>query len=356
MRISVPAQLVEEPLRVTQLQNKIADKLRAIPGVTSVGFTNEMPMEAAGEDWDVIYPEGKNDPQNAIPPLYLFKYVSPDFFRTVGTRLVAGRELSWTDVYGRKPVALVSENLAREIWGAPSAAIGKRFRVFPQEPWQEVVGVVEDVHEEGLNKKAPEIVYWPPLKTNLFGRGPLSAIRSAAFAIRSERAGTEGLLEEVKRAVWSVNADLPLASVRTMQDVYDQSLAQTSFTLVMLGIASAMALVLGVVGIYGVISYVVGQRRHEIGIRVALGARSGDILRMVLVQGGKFAATGIACGVVASLGLTRLLSAMLFGVSASDPVTFASVVAVLVGVTLLASSIPARRALRVDPMMALRHE
>jgi predicted permease len=356
MRISVPAQLVEEPLRVTQLQNEIADKLRTIPGVTSVGFTNEMPMEAAGEDWDVIYPEGKNDTQNAIPPLYLSKYVSPDFFRTVGTRLLAGRELSWTDVYGQKPAALVSENLAREIWGAPSAAIGKRFRVFPQEPWREVVGVVEDAHEEGLNKKAPEIVYWPPLKTNLFGRGPLAAIRSASFAIRSERAGTEGLLEEVKRAVWSVNADLPLASVRTMQDVYDQSLAQTSFTLVMLGIASAMALVLGVVGVYGVISYVVGQRRHEIGIRVALGARSGDILRMVLAQGGKLAATGIACGVVASLGLTRLLSAMLFGVSATDPVTFASVVAVLVGVTLLASSIPARRALRVDPMMALRHE
>jgi predicted permease len=356
MRISVPAQLVGEPLGVTQLQNEIADKLRVIPGVSSVGFADEVPMEGVGENWDAILPEGKNYPQNAIPPLYLFKYISPDFLRTFGTRLVAGRELSWTDVYGQKPVALVSQNLAREIWGAPSAAIGKRFREFPQQPWREVVGVVEDVHEEGLNKKAPEIVYWPPLGTNLFGPGPLDAIRTVTFAIRSERAGTEGLLQEVKRAVWSVNADLPLASVRTMQDLYDQSLAQTSFTLVMLGIASAMALVLGVIGIYGVISYVVGQRRHEIGIRVALGARPGDVLRMVLGQGGKLAAAGIAGGVVVSLGLTRLLSTMLFAVSATDPVTFASVVALLVAVTLLASSIPARRALRVDPMMALRHE
>jgi len=356
MRISVPAELVKEPLTVTQLENEIAFKLRAIPGVTSVGFGDEMPMEEFAANWDAIFAEGKNYPKNAIPPLHLFRYVSPDYFATLGARLLAGRALSWTDIYGHKPAALISENLAREMWGTPSGAIGKRFREFPQQPWVEVVGVVQDVREEGIGKKAPEIVYWPTLMANLFGPGPLEAIRSATFAIRSERAGTEGLLEEIKRAVWSVNADLPLASVRTMQDVYDQSLAQTSFTLVMLGIAAATALVLGVVGIYGVISYVVGQRRHEIGIRVALGARPGNILGMVLGQGGRLAGAGIACGLAASLGLTRLLNTMLFGVSATDPVTFASVIAVLVGLTLLASSIPAWRALRVDPVTALRHE
>ena len=356
MRISVPAELVKEPLTVTQLENEIAFKLRAIPGVTSVGFGDEMPMEEFAANWDAIFAEGKNYPKNAIPPLHLFRYVSPDYFATLGARLLAGRALSWTDIYGHKAAALISENLAREMWGTPSGAIGKRFREFPQQPWVEVVGVVQDVREEGIGKKAPEIVYWPTLMANLFGPGPLEAIRSATFAIRSERAGTEGLLEEIKRAVWSVNADLPLASVRTMQDVYDQSLAQTSFTLVMLGIAAATALVLGVVGIYGVISYVVGQRRHEIGIRVALGARPGNILGMVLGQGGRLAGAGIACGLAASLGLTRLLNTMLFGVSATDPVTFASVIAVLVGLTLLASSIPAWRALRVDPVTALRHE
>jgi predicted permease len=356
IRLSIPAELVKNPLPVTRIENDIVDRLRAIPGVASVAFADEMPMEGVPANWDAIYVQGKTYPENAIPPLYLFKYVSPDFFKTAGTRLVAGRELTWTDVYGQKPVALISENLAREMWGTPSAALGKQFREFPQQPWREVIGVVQDVREDGLDKKAPEIVYWPPLMTDLFGPGPLNALRSVTFAIRSERTGREGFLNQVRRAVWSVDADLPLASVRTMQDVYDQSLARTSFTLVMLGIAAAMALTLGVIGIYGVISYLVGQRRHEIGIRIALGARPRDILNMVLGQGGKLAAAGIALGLVASLGLTRVLATMLFGVSATDPLTFAAVVAVLLGVTLLASCVPARRALRVDPMTALRHE
>jgi ABC-type antimicrobial peptide transport system permease subunit len=181
-------------------------------------------------------------------------------------------------------------------------------------------------------------------------------VRTVTFAIRSERAGTEGFLKQVQQAVWSVNADLPLAAVRTMQDVYDQSLAQTSFTLVMLGIAAAMALALGIIGIYGVVSYVIGQRLHEIGVRMALGARPRDILHLVLGQSGKLAAAGIGLGLLASFGLTRLMATMLFGVNATDPVTLVAVPLVLIGVSLLASYIPARRAMRVDPMVALRHE
>ncbi len=356
MRISIPGQLVKEPARVIRMQNNITDKVRAIPGVASVGFASGMPMEGFESNWDTISAEGKTYPGGAAPPLYLFEYVSPDFFRTTGTRLIVGRDLTWTDVYGLRPVGLVSENLARDIWGPPSNAIGKRFREFSSEPWREVIGVVQDVREDGVNKKAPQIVYWPSMVANLYGPGAVDTVRTVTFAIRSERAGTEGFLKQVQQAVWSVNADLPLAAVRTMQDVYDQSLAQTSFTLVMLGIAAAMALALGIIGIYGVVSYVIGQRLHEIGVRMALGARPRDILHLVLGQSGKLAAAGIGLGLLASFGLTRLMATMLFGVSATDPVTLVAVPLMLFAVALVASYIPARRAMRVDPMVALRHE
>ena len=360
MRISIPAVLVPQPQGVTRIQNDIVDKLRTIPGVTSVSFASEMPMEGFESNWDQIVVEGKTYPGNAVPPLYLYEYVSPDFFHTLGTRIIAGRELTWSDVYNLRPVGLLSENLAREMWGSPSNALGKHFREFSEQPWREVIGVMQNVPEDGVNKKAPQIVYWPSLGKNLYGPepvdAPLDAVRTVTFAVRSSRAGTEAFLSEVRRAVWSVNANLPLASVRTMQNVYDKSLAQSSFALIMLGIAALMALLLGIIGIYGVVSYVVGQRRHEIGIRLALGALPQDILYMVLRQGGKLAAAGIGVGVLASFGLTRLMVTMLFGVSATDPFTLAAVVVVLLVVVLLACWIPARRAMRVDPMVALRYE
>jgi len=223
-------------------------------------------------------------------------------------------------------------------------------------PWHEVIGVVQDVPENGVQEKAPKIVYWPTMMANLYGRGPLQAIRSATFAIRSERAGTEALLNEVRQAVWSVNANLPLASVRTMEEVYEKSVARTSFTLVMLGIAGAMALALGVIGIYGVISYTVSQRKREIGIRLALGAQGADVLQMVLRNGAKMAVVGVAIGIAAAFALTQLMTSLLFGVTAHDPLTFMGVVGLLIGVALLACYIPARRAMRVDPMVALRYE
>jgi predicted permease len=355
-RISIPDSLVKDPERVTRIQNEIVDKLSAISGVTSVGFASGMPMEELEAGWDAIYAEGKEYSPDEIPPLRLYKFVSPGFFHTAGTRLVAGRELTWTEVYGKRPVAMVSENLARELWGSPSGAIGRRLRELPSQPWREVIGVVEDVREKGVQENAPEIVYWPTLMTYLYGSGVLDAIRTVTFTLRSERAGTESFLDEVRQAVWSVNASLPLASVRTMQEVYDKSVARTSFTLVMLGTAGAMALVLGIIGIYGVISYTVSQRQREIGIRMALGAQGGDVLQMVLRQGAKMALVGVAIGVGTAFGLTRLMKNLLFGVAADDPVTFAAVAGLLVFIALLACYLPARRAMRVDPMVALRYE
>ena len=356
LRISIPDSLVTEPERVVHIQNEIVDKLGAIQGVKSAAFVSEMPMEGFDSSWDQIYAQDKVYADNTIPPLRLYKYISPGLLQTAGTRLVAGREMTWSEVYGLRPVVMVSETLAREMWGTPSAAIGKRLREFPMMAWHEVVGVVQDVREKGVQETVPEIVYWPPFMENLFGPGPAQAMRTVTFVIRSDRAGTESFLNEVHQSVWSVNSNLPLASVRTMQDVYDKSMARSSFTLVMLGIAAAMALALGIIGIYGVMSYTVSQRQREIGVRLALGAQRGHVLQMVLQQGTKLALAGVAFGIGAGLGLTRLMTHLLFGVTAHDPLTFAGVSSLLILVALVACYIPARRAIRVDPVVALRYE
>jgi predicted permease len=356
MRISIPDSLVAQPEQVTRIQNDVMEKLATIPGVKSAAFATEMPMEGFDSDWDTVFAEGKTYPEGKMPPLLLYKHVSPGFFGAAGTRILAGRDLTWTEVYGLRPVVMVSENLAREMWGTPTDAVGKRLREDPGLPWREVIGVVQDVREKGVQEKAPEIVYWPTLVENLFGHGPAQAIRTVSFVIRSERAGTESFLNEMRQAVWSVNSNLPLASVRTMGEVYDKSVARTSFTLVMLGIAGAMALTLGIIGIYGVISFTVSQRKREFGIRLALGAQGGDVVQMVLRQGAKIALAGVAIGAGAAFVLTRLMKGLLFGVTERDPLTFALVAALLMLVALLACYVPARRAMKVDPVVALRYQ
>src|SRR6516225_1591431 len=356
VRISIPSSLIPEPQLVIRTQNDLADKLAAIPGVTSVGFASEAPMEARDPNWDNVFPEGKVYPGN-VAPLRRYENVSPWFLRTMGARLVAGRELTWTDVYGRRPTVMISDNLAREFWGTPSAAVGKRLRQYPSMPWQEVIGVVQDVRQNGIQEKAPEIVYWPALMRNSFvPNGGLIVTRAVTFVIRSERAGTGGFLTQLRQAVWSVNASLPLASTRTMLEIYDESLATTSFTLVMLGIAGAMAMMLGLIGIYGVISYAVSQRAREIGIRVALGAEPGALCQLFVRYGLALAGAGTAIGLVAAAGLTRLMKSVLFGISPVDPLTYTAVPLVLVSATVLASYLPARRAAAVDPVDTLRAE
>jgi predicted permease len=354
IRISIPGSLIADPELVTRTQNNIVDKLAAIPGVTSAAFADAVPMDGIQTNWNGVQIEGKNEGEHT--PMRLFRYVAPGFFHTSGTRMVAGRELTWTDIYGRRPVAVVSENLARESWGSPSAALGKRFRDLPDTPLFEVVGVVEDVHVNGVQEKAPAIVYWPSMVTGIYGPNTFDATRSATFVVRSDRAGTEAFLSEIEQAVWSVNASLPLASVRTMQEIYSQSLARTSFTLVMLGIAGTMAFVLGIIGIYGVISYAVSQRTREIGIRLALGEQKGQLKWMFVRSALVLTATGVAIGLAAAAGLMQFIKSLLFGVSPLDPLTYVSVLIILALSAILASYLPARRAAGVNPVEALRAE
>ncbi len=354
VQISIPASLIPDPERVIRTQNDVLDKLAALPGVTSAAFTSALPMEGVHGNWDAVFIEGEKYPRGVFPPLRMFKNISPGFFQTVGARLIAGRDYTWADLYGHRHFVIISENLAREAWGSPTAAIGKRLR--SGDPWQEVIGVVQDIRDNGVQEPAPAIAYWPAIMENLYRPGPAVVARSVTFAIRSPRAGTEIFHDQIRQAVWSVNANLPVAAVRTMQEIYDRSIARTSFTLVMLAIAGAMALLLGIVGIYGVISYAVSQRTREIGIRLALGAPLGGLQSMFVRHALALATIGIAIGLAAAIALTRLMSSLLFGISPLDPLTYAAVPLVLLAAAMLASYLPARRASSVDPVEALRAE
>ena len=354
LRINIPSATVKDGEGVIRMQQNIADKIAAIAGVQSVAMTTIVPMD--GQGWhDPIFAEDKAYAEGQLPPLRLFKMISPRLLETMGNRLVTGRDLTWDDVYGRRNVALVSENLARELWGSPGAAIGRRIRENTKGTWREIVGVVGDERADGVDAKAPTIVLWPMRMADFNGE-PDFFQRSPAFVIRSDRAGSSAFVKEVSRAVWSVNPDLPLASVRTLREIYDKSLARTSFALVMLSIAGGMALVLGVAGIYGVISFAVAQRRREIGIRVALGARPAQVTQMFLRQGLLLAAAGTLIGLAGAVLVMRLMASMLFGVSAIDPLTYAGVATGLIGAALLACYLPAARAAGLNPLEALRTE
>jgi predicted permease len=312
-------------------------------------------MSGAEPSWDQILIEGKNY-ENENPPMRLYNYVSPGYFHTAGTRLAAGRDFTWAEIYGLRRIGMVSESLARELWGSPQAALGKRFREFPGMPWYEVVGVVQDVRENGVDQVSPATVYWPSLMGDPAVPETLGAWRTVYFAMRSKRAGTQAFINEMQQAVWSVDSNLPVADISTMQDIYGQSMERTSFTLVMLAIAGTMALALGILGIYGVISYAVPQRTREIGIRVALGANKGRLVWMFVRSALILTIVGMAVGLGAAAGLMSLMRTLLFGISPFDPLTFATVPVALIAAAALASYLPARRTAAVNPVEALRSE
>jgi len=253
-----------------------------------------------------------------------------------------------------RPIGIVSEGLARELWGSPQAALGKRYQEIPSAPWHEVVGVVEDVRENGVDQVSPATVYWPSLMGDPFTPEKLGAWRTVYFTMRSRRAGTQDFINEMQHAVWSVNANLPVASIRTMQEIYSESMARTSFTLVMLAIAGSMAFALGILGIYGVIAYAVAQRTREIGIRMALGAKKSELAWMFVRSALVLTGLGTAVGLGAAAALMRLMRTLLFGISPLDPIAFTAVPLALMAAAALASYLPARRTAAIDPVQALR--
>jgi predicted permease len=329
-----------------RMKQAIVDRLAAVPGVESAGFSgfnDGLPFDGDGRT-NSFFVEGRAAFDAAGSPKEV-QFVSPQFFETLRTPLIAGRTFDWNDVYRDRGTVLVSENLARAAWGSAGAALSKRIGPGRAGPWFEVVGVVKDVHHNGLNQPAPETVVFPVVASD-----------TASFVVRSARVGTTGFLADVRAAVWSINGNLSLANVQTMGDLHQRSMARTSMTLLLLAITGTMALLLGVIGIYGVVSYGVSQRRREIAIRLALGAEPGEVRRMFVRHALVLVGIGVAIGLVAAGGLTRLMTSQLFGVSPLDPLTLLAVALVLVAAAALASYLSAYRVSAFDPIEVLKGE
>jgi predicted permease len=340
--------------RVVRTEQAILDKLAAIPGVSSVAITSSIPM-SGNRSFDPVFSSDHVYKEGELAPLRRFKFISPGFFSTMGIPLVAGRDMTWSEEFEKRPLAIISENFAREYWGSPANAIGKFIHVGSTDPWHEIIGVAGNVYDDGVSQAPSTAVYWPLFQDN-FETQKEMVRRYVSFAIRSPRTGSAAFMSEVQQAVWSINSDLPLADPTTLGELYTKSMARTSFSLVMLCVAGSMALLLGIVGIYGVISYAVSQRTREIGIRMALGAQQKALTGMFVRQGLVLTGIGIAFGLGVAFISMRLMSSLLFNVSPVDPWTYALTTVCIIGIAWLACYLPSRRAAVVNPVNALRAE
>ena len=322
------------------------ERLRALPGVTAAGMVSNLPMSGE-ENIEGLEIEGRPKPKPAEIPLADFRRASPGYFDTMGIRRVRGRLIEERDVEKAPLVAVIDETLARAYWPGEDP-IGKRFRFggFGQtdEPWRTVVGIVGNVRHSGLHVDPRPQLYIPQAQ---LGSG------SQYFVLRTE-GDPKRLIKDARSAVFAVDRDQPVAEILTLEQVVAESMAGRQFNMVLLGVFAALALVLAAVGIYGITSYSVAQRTREMGLRMALGAQPGTVLRMVLREAGALALAGLVAGLVLAFAATRLMASLLFGVPANDPATFASVAAALALVSLFAAYLPGRRATRVDPMAAFR--
>jgi putative ABC transport system permease protein len=334
------------PERMAQFIQTL-DRLRAIPGVESVASSNDFPLD--GQD-TTSYPTIIGDSALAANQQIVvgMHSVSPGYFHEMGIPLLRGRDLSDRDVPSAAPAAVINQAFAQRVWPGQDP-IGKCFRLFQQDandPPDEVVGVVANVKHNGLSEDDSMDAYesvaqqpWP----------------YAVVAVRTAQ-GSEALLPSLRAIIAGYDPDLAVYNVRSMEEIISESLGSRRLTITLVGLFAALALVLATVGIYGVMSYVVAGRTQEIGIRMALGAQPRDVFRLVIGQGMALAGAGLALGLIAAAGLTRFLSSLLFHVHAFDPITYGGVTVLLGGVALLACYIPARRATRVDPLVALHYE
>lgn len=349
--VALPQAVVPAFPRAVLMFERMQDAIGALSGVESVGFTSRVPLAAGGGPQAGFFVENSAAAEIVAPPPSALRYASPRFFETLGTPLVAGRTFEWVDHHEARSVAIVSESFARREWGSAQAALGKRVRMTLAEPWNEVIGVVGDVRHQSLDSGTTDAVY-------LTLGAPLAQFmaRRATFVIRSERVNTAGFLEDLQRAVWSVEPSVPLWEVETLADLHARATAGTALTLILLAITGGMALLLGLIGIYGVLGYMLSQRTREIGIRSALGAGNTQLKRMLVAKVMGPVIVGIGLGLASAAALSRLIESFLFGVTPLDALVYGAAALLLVVTAVIAAYLPARRAARVDPLQALRSQ
>ena len=345
MRLSLPAaQYPAGPSRAAFFQQVIA-RLQSTPGVQSAAALSRLPL-TPGNSGRGLTIDGRPNDGDSDGPSADYRVISPDYFRAMGIPFSKGRDFTERDTADAPGVVIINETMARRYW-PDEDPLGKRLRIDTTgDPWMEIVGVVGNVRHFGLDSQSKAEIYVPYFKDPW----PFMTlvVRSA-----SDLASLPGMM---RNEVWAVDRDLPVPDIKTMDQLLTGSVSGRRFNMLLLGIFAAVALVLAAVGIYGVMSYSVTQRTHEIGIRMALGATQSDVLKLVVRQGMTLALIGVGTGLVASFALTRVLTSLLFAVGATDPATFAIISALLTGVALAACLVPARRAMKVDPMIALRYE
>ena len=354
--IFIPTSQVPDTNRidVLRMQQAIVNQLATVPGVSSVAISTSLPM-LPNPSLDSLYASDHAYKEGDMPPLSVEKFVSPGFFKTMGVPLVAGRDMTWEEELQKRPVVIVSENLARKYWGSSTAAIGKLVHLGSNEPWHEVIGVAGDMYDNGVNQDPPTAVYWGLFQEKFATQKELVG-RYVHYVIRTPRAGSASFFSDSERAVWSVNHDLPLAYNKTLGELYTKSMARTSFTLVLLSVAGAMTLLLGIIGLYGVIAYAISQHTREIGLRMALGAQRATLTRMYVREGLILTAIGVVGGVAVALTTMRLMSSLLYHVTPMDPWTYVAATLSIIAIAWIATYVPSRRAAIVDPVHALRAE
>ncbi|HEX7696526.1 MAG TPA: ABC transporter permease [Candidatus Acidoferrum sp.] len=354
LNIPIPSERYTQATKVRQFYERLLDRAGNIPGVRAVGLTSDLPLNGCGTI--AIQIEGGRNAGGETPQAICQTWQVGNFFQTLGIPLRRGRSFTLEDRIDAQPVAIVSETAGRQFWPGQDP-IGKRIRWGVYTPWQTVVGIVGDVNDGPLGQPVQLHVYRPYLQMAdlFFEDSRFGEVRSMNLALLSQT-DPASLTSAVIGQIHSLDPDLAVAHIRTMAQVISSSVAGPRFNTLLLGVFAGVALFLAAIGIYGVMAYAITQQTHEIGIRLALGAQPRNVLQLVLRRGMRLAGVGAAFGVAAALALTRLMAGLLYDVSANDPLTFSCVVILLLAIALLACYVPARRAMRVDPMVALRYE
>jgi putative ABC transport system permease protein len=351
LRTSLPAATYTDATAMVKAYAEVGRRLRESPGVQAAGAVTGLPLASTRGDWGIRIEGRPADPRDALAADW--QVVTPGYFEALGTPLRAGRTFTDADRADTLPVIVVNETMAKTFWPT-DGAIGRRLTMGNNDRWITVVGVVADVHHRGLDMQPRSEMYRPHSQFR-YGGPEAGAVPTMTWVVRTvgdPRAATS----YARAAIHAVDARLGISDVATMDQVLADSTSDRRLNLLLFALLGGLALALATVGVYGVVAYSVSQRTHEIGVRMAIGARPADVVRMVVSEGGRLAVIGVAVGSVVALAGARLIRGLLFEVSATDPLTFVAVAAALFGVALLASYLPARRATRVDPAIALRGE